>query len=215
MSRHGRTCAAIQPQTRKRKARRRMAGTEVRPLGSILTVSGGCSRDTYPRTIGAQVSCAYSAPPRGRAHEASSAGGRRAVPGRAQRRVRQRGSASPPGGIPGPRERFNATIRPQILRGAVHGAAQKNQRSRCPPPRSPLTEQNLERNGRCGGKRVGKARACERDARWPDRQGAALTRLPMLAALASVPDPALAPRWCRASRPAGSAGRGSLNRGCA
>ena len=57
-------------------------------------------------------------PPRGRVLEASSTRGRSAVPGRGLRRPRQRGSASPPGGNPGPRVRLKATIRPETLRGS-------------------------------------------------------------------------------------------------
>src|SRR3972149_5207035 len=40
-------------------------------------------------------------------------------------RRRQRGSASPPGGNPGPRVRLKATIRPETLRGAVRCRSKK------------------------------------------------------------------------------------------
>jgi hypothetical protein len=93
------------------------AQDDVRGAGACLP------RSTLSPSSWAHVSCAHFAPPRGRAHEASSAGGRRAVPGRGYANPRQRGSASPPGASPGPRVWLKASIRPKTLRGAVNGAA--------------------------------------------------------------------------------------------
>src|SRR3972149_11799840 len=66
-------------------------------------------------------------------------------------RRRQRGSASPPGGNPGPRVRLKATIRPKTLRGAVRSRSKKPKVA-VPIAPQPLDEQSLERKAAAGMK---------------------------------------------------------------
>jgi hypothetical protein len=102
-------------------------------------------RRTYPRGLRGGVWCRCSAP-QGvafmRRHRREGGVQCRA---RVNADPRQRGSASPPGGNPGPRVRLKATIRPQILRGAVRCRLLELKSSRCPSPRCPLHQQSLER----------------------------------------------------------------------